>query len=280
MRVVAPLDGLVAGGVERREPVRKHVGFDAREYRVVGTGRLGNVARDAAFQTVADRRGDVEAVPVDDVRRLLIRRGVRYERSAGHDVEVVPDDVAEDESDDRRGRRGLGESTALERGEMLSDGVYLVYRGTAGEQFVGDLPDVPEREIRRRHRQQCASAAGDDAEDERLFGRRLGEGPDAFGTLHATLTRDGVIALDEFDPGRLRKYVGNDGSPVDAVAQFVLETGGYRPRRVPTPDDENLVVLREVVGRVIDGQPFAVESDVLVDDSGRMGTLDAGLETV
>jgi hypothetical protein len=89
-----------------------------------------------------------------------------------------------------------------------------------------------------------------------------------------------MVAFGDFDRGSLDGDVGHNGSVGDAVAQFVFETCGYRSGRISASEDDHAPVRREVLGRIVDGQPVAVEGDFFVDNATRMSTLDAGLKVL
>ena len=153
-----------------------------REKTPAGFGRFGQQSGGAPLQHF--QHGGGHAVPqgeaADDFQTVGEGGLVRSGGAGADDIQIVPQHVGDDERDHRgRGQR-LGQMAALDPGEVLADGVYLVDVRPAVQQQAGGPHFVLQRHGRPGAGDEGAGPAGQEKEDQIVFtgcGRAFKERP-------------------------------------------------------------------------------------------------------
>ena len=227
-------------GVPRRG---QHDHLVAGEARLIRLGRLGDRPVAAGEQVLPDGDRHFDVVPGEYFEGVVERRRVGHGGAGGDDRRIVAGDVA-DEVREHPGRVGRGgETTALDRREVLADAVDLVDRRPTPQECLVDGPLVVESDAGRRRREQRRAAAADQADEEIVLFQspRQLENPRGGGASRGVRHR--VSGLDDLDlPGRHAVAVACDHQPrepVGGTAPSCLEGGGHGGRRLAGPDDDH-----------------------------------------
>ena len=189
----------------------------------------------------------------------------------GDRVDVIAGDVGDREVDQPRRRRGAGETAALDRRDVLADGV--------------DLDDPDAR--REQELVQVALLGGRDAAGGRLASaelppvkqaitrsrsvRRVGDRQQALGGVGARAARQRMVGAEHLDPLERVPLLAPRTAiapPSSAVAEDLLERGRDPQRRLAGADDEHAPLGVEPVRDAVDDQLVAVQLDRLRGGAG------------
>src|SRR5262249_54184564 len=126
---------------------------------------FGQLPRSPAAQMVEDRRRRAldQAVALEDGQGVGKGGRVGGRRAGGNDVKWVADDVGDNEAKQGAAGERLGESAALDVGQVFAHCVHLVDGGAASVQETCDLLLVGQRHAGDWGRQERGAAAREQA---------------------------------------------------------------------------------------------------------------------
>src|SRR5262249_5247107 len=157
---------------------------------------------------------------------------------------IVARHVGDDERPDRRPGGG-GETTAVDRREMLAHGVHLLDRGPASQQIARDGLELFHGDLGRGKRQQARAAPREQSEEKVVFLQIAYPGEDFAGGRFARLVRDGVARLDHADlPRRQAVTVASDGNAVELAAVALFDCERHGGGRLACGGDERAAARR------------------------------------
>src|SRR5271169_1161751 len=190
-----------------------------------------------------------------------------YGRTRCDNRRVVSRHIRNHQRNDRRGRRRDRQSPALDRRQVLADGIHFSDMRAAAQQCAIDRLLVLERDPGGGERQQRRTAAGKQTQHEIVRPEPLDPGENPPSRFAPSGVRHRVRRLDHLDmPARHGVAIAGDDEPLDRPRPVRLDSRRHRSGGLPGTDD--------------DGPALGRLRQVLRNAQRRRGGPDGGIEHV
>ena len=151
----------------------------------------------------------INAIALQNLKRLGATAGIRHGRAAGDDAGVVTRHVADGQCHHARRCAGSGQAPALDARQMLAHAVHLANAGAAVEQGLVHCLLVGQRHAFGRQGQQRRAAARDQAQHQIVRRQPLRQRQHALCRLHAGGVGHRVRGLHQLNAfGQPRRALG------------------------------------------------------------------------